>query len=153
MYDPAVMGNKSPLVKDDFFFFLFFFSSSAPQNVTICILLCCVYITGSKIYAKGVRWCQVFLARSWESCQLRLVLINGKRAARWLHLSWRVLLTPCQAAFNYWKFVFFMLYELQYLSCWHSFDWALRNLKAADTFLLSLNWEKLSSTSLSAVEF
>lgn len=21
MYDPAVMGNKSPLVKDDFFFF------------------------------------------------------------------------------------------------------------------------------------
>lgn len=37
MYDPAVMGNKSPLVKDDFFFFFLF-----PHLKMLPLAFCCV---------------------------------------------------------------------------------------------------------------
>lgn len=38
MYDPAVLGNKSPLVKDERFFFLF----SAPLPKMLPLAFCCV---------------------------------------------------------------------------------------------------------------
>lgn len=100
MYDPAVLGNKSPFMKDEHFI-------PAPLPKMLPLAFCCVLINDCKIYAKRIRWYQVFLARSWESCQTLLFLINGKRAASWLHLTWRVLLTPCQVEFNNLIFVFF----------------------------------------------
>lgn len=39
--------------------------------------------------------------------KLLLSLINGKRAAGWLHSTWCVLSTPCQVEFNCLIFVFF----------------------------------------------
>lgn len=130
-----------------------FFLGSPPSNVTISILLCCVYINDCKIYAKRIRWCQVFLARSWESCQTCLFLINEKRAASWLHLTRRGLLTPCQVKFNYLKFVFFMLYELQYLSCWHPLYQPLhiQTAMTANCLLSSSPTSKKSPPSVSTV--
>lgn len=42
MYDPAVMGNKSPLVKDDFFF-LFFKKLRTSKCYHLHFVVLCLY--------------------------------------------------------------------------------------------------------------
>ena len=106
---------------------------------------CVVCINDCKIYAKRIRWCQVFLARSWESCQTLLFLINGKRAASWLHSTWRVLLTPCQVEFNYLISVFFYAIRTAIFVLLTHFGQPLHILMAvtASYFLLSFQMRKV----------
>ena len=67
MYDPAVPGNKSP-PREAWFFIFFYLAPPPPQNVSISIFVVLrVEINGCKIYAKRIRWCQVFVARSRQA--------------------------------------------------------------------------------------
>lgn len=51
MYDPAVLGNKSPAVKDEHFF-----SYPTPLPKMLPLAFCCVVkINDCKIYAKRIR--------------------------------------------------------------------------------------------------
>lgn len=122
---------------------VFFFS---PLPKMLPLAFCCVVcINDCKIYAKRIRWCQVFLARSWESCQTLPFLINGKRAASWLHSTWRVLLTPCQVEFNYLIFVFFYAIRTAIFVLLTHFGQPLHILMAvtASCFLLSFQMRKV----------
>lgn len=74
MHDPAALGNKSPLMKDDFLFTLVTFKM-------LPLAFCCVGFVSGKIYAKGFTWCQLALTVSQEPRQAFLALVSGKKIA------------------------------------------------------------------------